>query len=238
MIYKITLSTENNLIRSLILDAVSEQELINKVAYKLEHEGSVFVSTKEELLALRESGQSVEDYVTANNLVYCETNDVYLSIKSIFKMPFTEKGENAFIAMNDIGAESHRENYAKHSAFNFASYMLFHHQELAYQVMEDVANSKAIRKCPPYSELTFSFDEVLEELSEMLDDGCISEKTFKLPVTWEMCGFVEVKAKTLIKAIKTFNETKDYVALPKEKEYVNASFSLSTDDVELIKSYN
>jgi hypothetical protein len=63
-------------------------------------------------------------------------------------------------------------------------------------------------------------------------------KTITLPVTWESCGFVKVKAKSIEAAIKYFNENSDNISLPTKPEYVDASFALTDSDPEFIKLYN
>lgn len=62
-------------------------------------------------------------------------------------------------------------------------------------------------------------------------------KTFRLPVTWEVCGFINVTAETLEDAIKDFKENKDEYELPDDGEYVEDSFQLSDENLEIIKHY-
>jgi hypothetical protein len=50
----------------------------------------------------------------------------------------------------------------------------------------------------------------------------------KLPVTWEMCGEIEVEAKDIGDAIQDFRP--DKYDLPQEKLYVDGSFRLTTTD--------
>jgi hypothetical protein len=54
----------------------------------------------------------------------------------------------------------------------------------------------------------------------------------KVAVTWEMCGYVDIEAKTMEEAMKKFNESSDYIKLPTNGEYVDGSFQLSSDDIE------
>lgn len=55
----------------------------------------------------------------------------------------------------------------------------------------------------------------------------------KIAVTWEMCGYVDIpNAKTTEEAMEIFERESDYIKLPKDGEYVDGSFQLSTDDVE------
>ena len=63
------------------------------------------------------------------------------------------------------------------------------------------------------------------------------KKTFRLPVTWEVCGFVYVTAETLEEAIEDFKENSDEFDLPDDPVYVEGTFELSTDDPEIIKCY-
>ena len=63
------------------------------------------------------------------------------------------------------------------------------------------------------------------------------KKTFKIPVTWEVCGFVNVSAETIGDAIKDFKENIDEYELPDYSDYVDGSFTLSTDETEIIKMY-
>ena len=59
------------------------------------------------------------------------------------------------------------------------------------------------------------------------------KKKFKLAVTWEMCGVVEVEGENLEDAMNNFNEKVDEIELPVEfQQYVDSSFRLSSDDVE------
>ena len=54
----------------------------------------------------------------------------------------------------------------------------------------------------------------------------------KLAVTWEMCGYVDVEADTLEEAMEKFYDECDYIKLPRDGEYVDGSFQLSTDDAD------
>lgn len=61
--------------------------------------------------------------------------------------------------------------------------------------------------------------------------------TVRLPVTWEVSGFVDVEADSIEDAIKIFNRDSDYIKLPRDSEYVDASFRLSTEDPDEIALY-
>ena len=62
-------------------------------------------------------------------------------------------------------------------------------------------------------------------------------KTWKIPVSWEVVGMVEIQAPTLEKAIEIVR-TDDSIELP-YGEYVDGSFDVTVDDDELIREcYN
>lgn len=54
----------------------------------------------------------------------------------------------------------------------------------------------------------------------------------KIAVTWEMCGFVDIDAHSLEKAMTKFQKENDHIKLPKEGMYVDGSLRLSSNDVE------
>ena len=63
------------------------------------------------------------------------------------------------------------------------------------------------------------------------------QKEWIVPVTWEMCGLIKVKAKSASDAFnKVKNDEEDY-ELPLEKNYVDGSFTTSYDTEEMIENY-
>ena len=60
-------------------------------------------------------------------------------------------------------------------------------------------------------------------------------KTWKIPVSWEVCGVVEIQAPTLDRAIE-IAKTDDTIKLP-DGEYVCGSFDVTVDDDDLIRNY-
>lgn len=60
----------------------------------------------------------------------------------------------------------------------------------------------------------------------------------KLPVCWEVCGFVEVEANSIDDAMDIFQETSDHIPLPTDADYVDGSFDLSCYEPEVIQVYN
>ena len=64
-------------------------------------------------------------------------------------------------------------------------------------------------------------------------------KKYKLPVTWEMCGTVEIEAESIEDAIAYFNENIDDIEIPTDYEYVDSSFRLTDDNPEdILLLYN
>lgn len=60
------------------------------------------------------------------------------------------------------------------------------------------------------------------------------DRKINLPVTWSVCGIVEIEA-----AIKQFNASIEHIPLPQDGQvYVDGSFELTSDDPEFIKCYN
>ena len=73
-------------------------------------------------------------------------------------------------------------------------------------------------------------------------------KKVKIPVTFMMCGVVEVETEdgTIQTALKNFKANIDNIDLPKEKEYVDGSFVMTMpfegseekDLIEFVKAFN
>jgi hypothetical protein len=57
---------------------------------------------------------------------------------------------------------------------------------------------------------------------------------FKLPVSWEMCGEVEVEAESLEAALEEFQPQAHDV--PDNGSYVHGSFQLTSNDIEDVKA--
>jgi hypothetical protein len=57
----------------------------------------------------------------------------------------------------------------------------------------------------------------------------------KLPVTWQLCGIIEVDADSIEDAIKNFDPMVE--ELPDEQHYVDGSFELSDDDPANVALY-
>ena len=53
---------------------------------------------------------------------------------------------------------------------------------------------------------------------------------FKIPVTYEMYGTVDVEADTLADAVKKANDDIDELPLPDDPSYVEASYQIQDED--------
>ncbi|WP_285819630.1 hypothetical protein [Bacteroides acidifaciens] len=60
-------------------------------------------------------------------------------------------------------------------------------------------------------------------------------KTWVIPVTWEVCGKVSVKANTLQEAMTIARDEAGEVPLPGESDYVDGSWQLSSEDEAYIR---
>ena len=56
-------------------------------------------------------------------------------------------------------------------------------------------------------------------------------KKYKIPVTYEVWGIVEVEAKSLEEALKYFDENEDIIELPINPEYIDGSFKREEDEI-------
>lgn len=218
-----------------IVEAFSELGAFDTVADYLEEKGSAFVMTYDEILSKRNVGQSAEGYIAAHSLVRCGNHGVYLAPGGVIKLPFTDYGEAAYKAACEIKGED-LIAWTKESAHNMAARFLLENQENAFSLIEDIMSSERLRKVEAYIGNGFELEDVLEELYLMFEDEAIPKISFKIPVVWEMCGTVTVEAKNLKEAIEIVRNDNDDIPLPKGN-YVDGSFQLSTDDEEIIATY-
>ena len=64
-------------------------------------------------------------------------------------------------------------------------------------------------------------------------------KKWKIPVTWEVCGYVYVEADTLVEAMETARDDEGVIPLPTESDYVDGSWRLSETDENFVREmYN
>ena len=62
------------------------------------------------------------------------------------------------------------------------------------------------------------------------------KKYYKIPVSWEMCGFVKIGAESLEEALSIFDREEDMIELP-NGEYIDGSFRRE-EDIDVIEIYN
>lgn len=87
---------------------------------------------------------------------------------------------------------------------------------------------------PDYTYQCFNCDE---DFYAMEQDNPATP-TWIIPVTWEMCGTVEINAPTLAEAMKIAEEESNDIPLP-EGNYVDGSWELSNDDEDYVRQcYN
>ena len=64
-------------------------------------------------------------------------------------------------------------------------------------------------------------------------------KRWKIPVTWEVCGYVYVDADTLVEAMETARDDEGIIPLPDDNDYVDGSWRLSETDENFVREmYN
>ena len=64
----------------------------------------------------------------------------------------------------------------------------------------------------------------------------VKSKPYRVAVTWEYSGYIEVEGTSLKDAMDKFREDPDSYELPYDGgEYVDGSFQLSTDDLEMMR---
>lgn len=58
---------------------------------------------------------------------------------------------------------------------------------------------------------------------------------WRIPVTWSMCSYVNIKAPTLARAMEIGEDKLNLIPLPTDGDYVEDSWSLSETDVESVR---
>jgi len=66
----------------------------------------------------------------------------------------------------------------------------------------------------------------------------MAKKIFKIPVTWEASGTVEIEANSIEEAIQIFDETQDNIGLPTHSQYVDASFRREDEECISLRNLN
>lgn len=64
-------------------------------------------------------------------------------------------------------------------------------------------------------------------------------KKWRIPATWQVCGFVTVEAATLSEAMVIARDDDGVLPLPMQSDYVDGSWELSEADAEIVRQcYN
>ena len=64
-----------------------------------------------------------------------------------------------------------------------------------------------------------------------------NDKEFIVPVTWEVCSLIKVKANSAYEAFMKVQEDTDDFPLPEKSSYIDGSFGPSFDTEEMIETY-
>ena len=64
-------------------------------------------------------------------------------------------------------------------------------------------------------------------------------KTWRIPVSWISAAIIEVQAKSLEEAVEIAADHEGKIPLPSDSEYVDASWEVPIEDIEMLRSvYN
>lgn len=62
---------------------------------------------------------------------------------------------------------------------------------------------------------------------------------WEIPVTWEVCAKIKIKANTLEEAMEIARDDEGIIPLPTDTDYVDGSWRLSEEDVDFVRDgYN
>jgi len=83
-LYAVTLGTGTAWTKQILVYAYHEEDAVyNAANYCEEHELRGLYSTHEEILALCDDGQSVDEYAEANGLTCCGNHGIYLQVLAV-----------------------------------------------------------------------------------------------------------------------------------------------------------
>lgn len=145
--------------------------------------------------------------------------------KIVASLNLTDEQKEAIYRLKQF--EYVMESVKKHIDEMYEEDIITREEELyALEHVEELAES-FIRK---YQDCSQAENDVYESMiQDFLRDHL---KKFKVPVTWEMCGTVEVYAENAEKANLYVRDNPDEFGLPINKDYVDDSFRLSSDNLE------
>lgn len=145
--------------------------------------------------------------------------------KIVASLNLTDEQKEAIYRLKQF--EYVMENVKEHIDEMYEEDVITREEELyALEHVEELADN-FIRK---YQDCSQAENDVYESMiHDFLRDHL---KKFKVPVTWEMCGTVEVYAENAEKANLYVRDNPDEFGLPINKDYVDDSFRLSSDNLE------
>lgn len=96
------------------------------------------------------------------------------------------------------------------------------------QSLEKLASRGGLSWCEALAVLRDSkFIAMSEEEAKEKVLALLPNQEWIVPVTWEACGFIKVRAESAEEACKKVHEDADDYPLPYQSEYVDASFDIS-----------
>ena len=96
------------------------------------------------------------------------------------------------------------------------------------QSLEKLASRGGLSWCEALAVLRNSkFIEMPEEEAKEKVLALLPNQEWIVPVTWEVCGFIKVRAESAEEACKKVHEDVDDYPLPYQSEYVDESFDIS-----------
>lgn len=98
------------------------------------------------------------------------------------------------------------------------------------QSLETLASRGGLSWCEALAVLSDSkFQNILEEEARRKVLNIISNQEWVVPVTWEVCGFIKVQANSAEEACQKVHDNPDDFSLPRQSNYIDASFDISGD---------
>lgn len=98
------------------------------------------------------------------------------------------------------------------------------------QSLEKLASRGGLSWCETLAVLRDSeFVAIPEEEAKEKVLALLPNQEWIVPVTWEVCGFIKVCAESAEEACRKVHEDSDHYDLPRQSEYVDASFDISGD---------
>lgn len=98
------------------------------------------------------------------------------------------------------------------------------------QSLEKLASRGGLSWCETLAVLLDSkFRNIPEEEAKRKVLNIIPNQEWIVPVSWEVCGFIKVRANSAEEACQKVHDNPDDFPLPKQFDYIDASFDVSGD---------